>query len=229
MPFIYKNDTRFENRKFTVYSHKSPEGKIYYGTTCQSLSQRFRGGKSYIKSCVRSGFSSDIQKFGWDNFEHSIIATNLSLNDALELEEKLILECPKELSYNVCANSVDRHDLSLDEEHKEIVSKSISKYWKEHYYEAYSNVKRGIREDIPSRYDDRKIEAMKKKGFNGCSSPKCKPVNQYTMDGKFIRRYNSITEAYMATRINDGTIAKCCKKDRGLKSAGGYRWEYADV
>ena len=151
------------------------------------------------------------------------------MNEALDLEERLISECPKGMSYNVCSNSVDRSNVKLDDEQKTIVSNSISRYWKEHYDDAYSKVKRGIREDIPSRYDDRKIARMKEKGINGCSSPKCKPVNQYTMDGKFIRRYNSITEAYIATRINDGCIAKCCKKTGGLKSAGGYKWEYANV
>lgn len=49
-------------------------------------------------------------------------------------------------------------------------------------------------------------------------------VNQYNKQGVFIASYNSIKEAHDKTGINN--ISKCCKDN--TKSAGGYKWYYAD-
>lgn len=51
-------------------------------------------------------------------------------------------------------------------------------------------------------------------------------VNQYTLDGKFVASYSSISEAYKITNINMQMISKCCKKQS--KSTGGYLWFFAD-
>lgn len=58
------------------------------------------------------------------------------------------------------------------------------------------------------------------------------PVAQYTIDGKFIRRYDSIKEASKETGIYSTNIANCASKriinkEKGyiVKTAGGYKWE----
>ena len=53
-------------------------------------------------------------------------------------------------------------------------------------------------------------------------------VDQLTMDGKFIRRWDSINEAAKALNTNTGAISFVCKGIRGRVSAGGYRWRYAE-
>lgn len=55
-----------------------------------------------------------------------------------------------------------------------------------------------------------------------------RPVFQLSMDGQIIKRYNSVTEAEKATGVTTSTISGCCKGSYGHKSAGGYRWRYAD-
>lgn len=53
---------------------------------------------------------------------------------------------------------------------------------------------------------------------------KKKPVLQYDLRGKFIKRFNSILEAGMETGLNTGGIVMCCK---GIRSrAGKYMWKY---
>jgi len=48
------------------------------------------------------------------------------------------------------------------------------------------------------------------------------PVNQYTLNSKFITSYRSIGVAARATGIDPSSIAKCC---RGVaKTAGGFKW-----
>lgn len=54
-----------------------------------------------------------------------------------------------------------------------------------------------------------------------------KVISQYTMDGKWIATYCSITEATAQTSINHGNISACARGER--RSAGGYTWRYGDA
>lgn len=55
---------------------------------------------------------------------------------------------------------------------------------------------------------------------------KCRlPVEQIFPDGTTVR-YKGVKDAYQKTGINRCCIALCCKNIR--KTAGGYRWRYAD-
>lgn len=52
------------------------------------------------------------------------------------------------------------------------------------------------------------------------------PILQFSLDGKFIRKWNSTKDAGRELDIDRGSITKCCKGKR--KTAGGYKWGYAD-
>lgn len=67
-------------------------------------------------------------------------------------------------------------------------------------------------------------------------NPRLRPVNQYSLNGVFIKRYDSIREASRATGIRHENIRSCAakqitNKEKGyhIKSAGGYKWEFADT
>ena len=60
---------------------------------------------------------------------------------------------------------------------------------------------------------------------NGTDTKRLKPVNQYTLDGRFIRSHYSISEAQRKTGIDTGGISRACKNPG--YTAGGYKWEYA--
>ena len=77
-----------ENTYF-VYSHTSPNGKMYIGITKRKPSDRWAGGRAYKENKV---FFADIQKYGWDAFKHEIIAEDLTEKEALDLEDKLITQ-----------------------------------------------------------------------------------------------------------------------------------------
>ena len=49
------------------------------------------------------------------------------------------------------------------------------------------------------------------------------PVSQYTKDGVFLKRYNSMLKAERETGILNGNISNCVNMKR--KTAGGYIWE----
>ena len=71
-----------------VYQHTNTQnGKAYVGITCQPPNKRWNNGKGYLQN---KKFSQAIDKYGWNNFSHTIIADGLSKEDALSLEKKLI-------------------------------------------------------------------------------------------------------------------------------------------
>lgn len=49
-------------------------------------------------------------------------------------------------------------------------------------------------------------------------------VIQFTKDGEFVAKYESLNEAARRTCINCGSISMAC--NRHYKSAGGYKWAY---
>ena len=65
-------------------------GKCYIGQTCRSLTIRWgKAGNHYTKQ-HNLKFYNAIKKYGWENFEHYIIATCNSLEEAYELEQYYI-------------------------------------------------------------------------------------------------------------------------------------------
>lgn len=92
---------------YTVYMHITPSSKRYIGITCQTVENRWRQGKGYKSN---RHFYHAIQKYGWDNIEHVIVAENLTHDDACELERKLIAEYDTtntEKGYNICFGGED--------------------------------------------------------------------------------------------------------------------------
>lgn len=77
------------NNNYIVYAHTNEiNGKIYIGITHQKVEQRWRRGKGYKN---QKYFYRAITKYGWGNFYHEIIASNLSEDEAKKFEISLIL------------------------------------------------------------------------------------------------------------------------------------------
>lgn len=76
-------------------------------------------------------------------------------------------------------------------------------------------------------------EDVKKR--NKLNQPSRKEIYQYTLDGKFVRKYDSIAEAARSVGCSHSEISRCCEggyfdKTRGkwhnVKTANGYKWSY---
>ena len=75
------------NKKFLVYVHiNKVNGKRYYGITSQKPKQRWKNGKGY----KNQHFANSISKYGWDGFDHIIIARDLTEDEAKWLEVEMI-------------------------------------------------------------------------------------------------------------------------------------------
>ena len=109
---------------YTVYQHKNKiNGKIYIGITSQKPEQRWGSQGCNYKSSPHFYFA--IQKYGWDNFEHNILFTDLTKEQACLKEQELIKEynsINREFGYN----STSGEDIfTMNEETKQKISQAM--------------------------------------------------------------------------------------------------------
>lgn len=112
--------------KYTVYKHTTPDGDVYIGTTCQKPHLRWNHGKGYRKN---KKFYNIINRVGWDNINHEILAENLTKEQAYKKEIELIEQYKK---IGSCLNvhrggNTSREGLPHSEETKEILKKQKPK------------------------------------------------------------------------------------------------------
>jgi group I intron endonuclease len=76
-------------RDYTLYQHFCKvTKKSYIGITKQKPQNRWKNGCGYDKG---THFGKAINKYGWNNFEHIILATNLTEEEAKQLEQTCIV------------------------------------------------------------------------------------------------------------------------------------------
>ena len=51
------------------------------------------------------------------------------------------------------------------------------------------------------------------------------PVDQFTLDGEFVKRWSCTSAAEKEIGVDHSHIARCCKGK--LKTTGGYIWKYS--
>ena len=79
-----------KNNNYKVYVHiNKSNGKRYYGITKQEVEERWKNGHGYSSN---KHFMNAINKYGWNNFEHIVIAKGLTEEEAKWLEIELIRE-----------------------------------------------------------------------------------------------------------------------------------------
>lgn len=81
-----------EPKKYCIYKHTFPNGKVYIGQTCQIPEKRWDKGRKYKTQIY---LWRAIQKYGWENIKHDILEENLSQQKANELEDYYIVELYK--------------------------------------------------------------------------------------------------------------------------------------
>lgn len=92
-------------KQYSVYIHRNTiNDKRYIGITSKPPAERWgRGGWGYY---TNKHFSAAIKKYGWNAFEHIVVACDLSVEDAGNMERELIAFYKSDnpcFGYNVCA------------------------------------------------------------------------------------------------------------------------------
>ena len=72
---------------YTVYVHITPDGMHYYGVT-NNPKRRWEGNGRLYKTTALQPY---IEKFGWENIQHIVLFENQTKEDALSIEDSLII------------------------------------------------------------------------------------------------------------------------------------------
>ena len=191
---IEKTASYIHEHKYWVYCHTFPNGKVYIGITMQYPSKRWHRGKgySYNRFLYRA-----IEKYGWNNVKHEIVAYGLTKEEACAMEIALIREHKSnDVRYG--------YNLSSGGEHGGT----------------------GVLVSDGTRLKRSLSMRGKNQGLHlGSKSAKARAVRQYTRSGEFVAEYGATTDAQRATGIHYSGIAKCCSARQN--TAGGYIWVYS--
>ena len=111
--------------KYTVYYHKFPNGKMYFGQTCRDVKKRWRnGGKGYKGQTF---MWNAIQKYGWYNIEHRIISIGLDKDEA-DFQEMFYISAYRtnepEYGYNITSGGDGAVGIKFSDEAKKKISEA---------------------------------------------------------------------------------------------------------
>lgn len=241
-----------EDRKYTIYKHTFPNGKVYIGQTFRNVEARWANGNGYYSQEL---MKKAIQKYGWENIKHEILFENLTKEEADNKEKELIKyynSANSKYGYNVALGGNSSDSISdatrkkMSEHHADVSGENNPMYNKKHNPESIkkmSEIKKGKVYSLETRkrmsesskgmkHTKETREKMSKSqlgelnhmyGKTGSLNHSSKSVYQIDIDtDKIIKEYGSMSEAERDTGISHTSISACC---RGvMKQAGRYKW-----
>lgn len=154
-----------EERNYTIYMHRCPNGKCYVGMTSQNPKSRWgKQGNNYKNN---KDFYSDIEKYKWDNIEHIILEEGLSREDACKSEKYNIKKynCIFPNGYNISSGG-DVGTLGVKKTKEQLIKMSIAQK------ERWKN----------DDYRNRQINALKEWHKHNEHPNKGKPLNLKTRE-----------------------------------------------
>lgn len=213
--------------------------KRYVGITCQDVKKRWKNGAGYI-NCIY--FYHAIQKYGWDNFNHYILFTDLTKEEAEKKEIELIAfwnTTNSDNGYNLASGGGTCAGIKRSKETIEKIRQA--RLGKKHSKETIEKMKQ-------RKYTQEQIENMRKrmtgrkhtteeiekirqahlgkarpdvtKRHYGANSPNAKKIKCITTGEIF----DCISDAMRKYGISKSNISACCNGK--IKTAGKMVWEY---
>jgi len=218
------------NKEYTVYMHINKiNQKKYIGITSQPVNRRWRSRGQGYKQCTL--FYRAIQKYGWDEFEHIILYTDLSEDEAKKKERELISKYhsnEKAYGYNLTDGGEMSH---YNEEARRRISEGVRRNPPRRDHEVLSRGRKIFWENASEEYKKQWREKIKKQAQNPIilqarraymssdKNPRLQPV-------KCIETgvcYRSNKEAAEAMHGHSSTFYKIWSGHQ--KTAWGYHWE----
>lgn len=247
---------RKDDKCYYLYCHTNKiNGKKYIGISVQKPNRRWRNGKGY-KRCFK--FQKAIDKYGWENFEHEILLTQLTSEEANQKEQEYIQKYNTiNNGYNILIGGFNKsqnneirfktkivNQYSLD---KQLIKtwdsvadierelgfshQAISKVCNRKLYTAFGYIWR-----YQDDYDDVNNIIIKNIHcqHNNYNTQK-RPINQYDLQGNFIKTWDCILDVAKVFNKPTTLFTNCCNRkpihnnsQSYFKTAYGYQWRYAD-
>ena len=219
---------------YYVYRHVNLfNGKQYIGITMQNPpSSRWGTNGCNYKECKH--FWNAIQKYGWDNFSHEVLYSNMSKEEACAMEKELIRryktqdgnfgyniyeggECPeipdetrKKMSKSMMGNKNGLGKPCSEEKKRKISSAQKGKKFSEEHKHAISMAKKG------KTHKSLSLESRKK------SADSHKKNRVFCVETDTI--YESIHECARQLNISATLVCRTCKGKQ--EATGGYHLSY---
>lgn len=227
---------------YIVYMHTNKiNNKKYIGLTRLEAKERWRSGKGYK---TQKHFNRAIQKYGWDNFEHSILFSGLDAETAEKIERELIKKYktmnPK-LGYNKTSGGECKKTVSAETIEKMRIAntgKNNPRYGKKATRETRKKMSESRKGEKNPRYGIVLSDEVKEKisqSLTGIKEPEetCRKKSESAFNRKTIKKvinlttnevFKSAREAANHINVSYSCIRDCCNGKQ--KTSGGFRWAY---
>lgn len=205
-------------------------GKKYIGQAKGNPQKRWSKG---YKGCTV--FNNAIQKYGWDNFEHIILADDLTIDEANYYEIqfiKMFKTTNRKYGYNLqFGGNNGKQSLETREKIRRSNIGKHKNFGKDNYFYGKTHTPETIaiiREKNIGRVQSEEEKAKRRKSLEGKQAgilhSNIKPVLQFNKNGSIIKEWQYINQVRDILGIDPSTIVRCCKGKQ--KTAGGYIWKY---
>lgn len=235
---------KYSDHVFLVYLHTNKlNGKVYVGIT-HHVNPNKRWGYSGQKYTHCNKFKNAIKKYGWENFDHTILCRT-NKERAIVIEKALIAHYKNHgISYNL-SDGGEGVEAITEENRKKLSERMQNNHpmkGRHHSLEARAKISEANRRRV---YTEKHKEQLRQVGELGrqtmrdrgwwipkekikeLAKRKSKSVLQMDLDGKIIREFSSATEADKFLSKGRGHhIADACNGKR--KTAYGYKWKYKE-
>lgn len=213
-----------EDLLYVVYRHTNLiTGESYIGTTSQPLYKRSqKNGNGYVESPL---FYEAIQKYGWENFSHSILASGLTREEAGNMERHFIhLYKTNTHGYNMQSGGFK--DITISEKTKQKISKSLKgRVFSPEHRRNMSLAELGEKNhEYGKKWSEERRKVASEQRRN-VQYPGKRYVAQCDLDGNVLRIWNGISHASRSIGISYSCISCCCTGKQ--LTAKGFKWRYA--
>lgn len=207
-------------KTFCIYKHTNLiNNKVYIGQTSQSPERRWRQGGTGYKDSPR--FWQAIQHYGWDNFSHEILQTNLTQQKA-NIKEKYWISfynsMDQKYGYNLTPGGDNyMKELWANEKYREKMIESFKrarkKSWEDPKFR--EEVQKRLLNGVAKAWNDPDWRAKRIQNITGSKNPNAKAVvNKQT--GLIFLTIKQAAEWSGLASISG--IGQCCRGKQ--KSAG---------
>lgn len=197
-------------------------GKVYIGQSCQTLEKRMHQhlSRAMTNYDPNNHFHNAIRKYGFQDFVFQVIEDNIISDEVLNEREKYWIEYYN--SYYDGYNSTLGGDAGLRRDDLVIMALFHEGYTTKEICEmtGYN------RSTIYNSYKANGLQEENNKRKNEQTRLRCSErVEQYSLDGKYIKTYESATIAGQELG-NQSAISGVCRQEQSALSAYGYLFKY---
>lgn len=209
---------------------------MYIGITSKDPEERWKNGLGYDSQ----PFFNAIKKYGWNEFEHEIIAEHLTKNEACDMEKTLIKEFHtllNENGYNASigglGSTTPKHPIYQFDLHGNLIKEycGICDAAKENgilssnIVNACSNKYKQCKGYVWQYVEDVPDLVKFKENFNSSNFDRYEPIYQFDINQNYVRSFKNASEAMQinSSWFSNSILDVCRGK---YKHACGYIWRF---